>query len=256
MALANRLLAIEDLTVGIGGTKIASCQNLQVDAGQILILLGKNGSGKSTFLRTVCGLLKPISGNVLIKGHPLNSTQIHQEIAWLSQDEHSEFSWTVREYVGLGRLAHNQGLILSKVDQEKIEESLGQVDGIHLADRPMTELSGGERQRVRLARSLAQETPIIAMDEPTTHLDLDHQLQFLQLISALARQGKTILASLHDVSQAHQVGSQFMMFAQGHATWVSNSRDLTKEMLEATLGVRFEHRDGQFLPIYPTTIGH
>ena len=248
----NQILSIHNLTVGIAGHAIAKCDDLALEPGKVLVLIGKNGSGKSTFLRTIGGILRPIEGVICFGENKQQDVQIEKIAAWLSQEEHLEFSWTVREYVSLGRIAHNQGLLLTTSDKEVVEQSLAQADAEQLAERFVHELSGGERQRVRLARALAQETPIILMDEPTTHLDIEHQIQILGLIDKLKKQGKSIIVSLHDVVQAEQIGSQFLMFHDGRA---KKTQELDVKMLEQTLGVQFEHfkngsQNGRIVPIF------
>ncbi len=243
-------LATHDLTVGIGGSPIAACDDVGLNSGDVLVLIGKNGAGKSTFLRTIGGLLKPITGDISFLGQPQRSVSMEKMVAWLSQEEHFEFSWTVREYVGLGRIAHNAGLYLTQQDHHVIEDALSQTDAIDLSSRLIHELSGGERQRVRIARALAQDTPIILMDEPTTHLDLEHQMQVLNLIQKLAERGKSVVISVHDPVQAKLIGTQFMLFRAQKAHWVDGRDGLTKEMLEATLQVGFEQVGDRLLPRY------
>jgi iron complex transport system ATP-binding protein len=240
MELANHAVSVRGLKVGIADHVISDCDDVQLEPGDVLVLIGKNGSGKSTFLRTLSSVLKPITGEIQFDGRSQREIQIEKTIAWLSQEEHLEFSWTVREYVALGRIAQNSGLFLTKSDQEVVDHALTITDAYDLRERSIIELSGGERQRVRLARALAQETPMILMDEPTTHLDLEHQIQFLNLIKELAASGKTVVVSLHDVMQARQIGQKFLLFENGRATFVANPQDLTKDLLERTLGVRFE----------------
>lgn len=249
--MADPVLATQGLEVGIAGHLIARCDDLELATGEVLVLIGKNGAGKSTYLRTLGGLLKPMSGQVLFGGRPQAEVKLEKEAAWLSQEEHLEFAWSVTEYVSLGRLAHHSGLSLSAEDRQKVAEALAMVDAEDLADRTVLELSGGERQRVRVARALAQDTPLILMDEPTTHLDLEHQLAFLGLLEKLKREGKSIVVSLHDVFHAGQIGSRFLLFQNGVA---SHASSLTKEKLEATLSVGFEPTEsGYLVPIVRRT---
>ena len=254
MALDSQTLSIQNLTVGIAGHEVAKCDDITLRPGNVLVLIGKNGSGKSTFLRTIASFLKPIKGEITFGDQRQSEVKIEKIAAWLSQEEHLEFSWTVTEYVSLGRIAQNAGLLLTPEDELAVQMALAITDSENLAQRFVHELSGGERQRVRVARALAQETPVILMDEPTTHLDIEHQIQILRLIEKLASQGKTIIISLHDAIQAKQIGTQFLMFSCKVAT---KSDDLNKELLERTLGVRFEQfesgdNSGLVFPIYRT----
>jgi iron complex transport system ATP-binding protein len=235
--LDSPTLSTKNLSIGIGGHLIATCDDLKLESGNVLALIGKNGSGKSTFLRTLSGILKPISGEISFGGQPQKVVKIEKIVAWLSQEEHLEFSWTVKEYVFLGRIAQNSGHNPTNADEEAVEEAIENTDCQELSTRFVHELSGGERQRVRIARALAQQTPLILMDEPTTHLDIEHQFQILWLIDKLAKQGKSIIVSLHDVVQAKTIGTQFLLFNNCKA---SISDELNKELLEQTLGVKFE----------------
>ena len=256
MTLDSPALSTNGLTIGIGGHLIAKCDDLSLEPGKVLVLIGKNGSGKSTFLRTLGGFIKPLSGEVFFGDKLQKEVKIEKIAAWLSQEEHLEFAWSVREYVSLGRIAHNSGLSLTSADLAAVNEALEQTDAIQLETRFVNELSGGERQRVRVARALAQETPVVLMDEPTTHLDIEHQIQTILLIEKLSKQGKTVIVSLHDVSQAKRIGSKFLLFSD-HVAQISD--DLRVELLERTLGVQFEQKSEgsgheHLTPIYCRTI--
>ncbi len=255
--LDSPTISTKDLSIGIGGHLIATCDDLKLERGKVLALVGKNGSGKSTFLRTLGGILKPISGEISFDGKPQKDVKIEKIAAWLSQEEHLEFSWSVREYVSLGRIAQNSGINFTGADEEAVDEAIENTDCQELSARFVHELSGGERQRVRVARALAQQTPLILMDEPTTHLDIEHQIQILWLIDKLAKQGKSIIVSLHDVVQAKTIGTQFLLFNNCKA---SISNELNKELLEQTLGVKFEQFDngdfaGLLFPNFCRTTG-
>lgn len=250
--LASPTLTTRGLEIGISGKQVAQCDDLTLEPGKVLVLVGKNGSGKSTFLRTIAGLIKPIAGEISFDGQPQNKVKTEKITAWLAQEEHLEFSWTVSQYVSLGRIAQNDGLNLTPADSQAVQAALLTTDCEALAERYYHELSGGERQRVRLARAIAQETPIILMDEPTTHLDIEHQIQILQLISRLIQDGKTIVISLHDTVQAKQIGTQFLLF-NDHVATIADA--LNEKLLEQTLGVRFEQCEtgqnaGLVFPIY------
>jgi iron complex transport system ATP-binding protein len=244
--LADSVLGTTNLVIGFQGQSIAKCVDFLLMPGEVLVLIGKNGSGKSTFLRTLCGILKPISGTVHFNNQPADSTRIEREVSWLAQEEYQEFSWKSEEYVALGRIAQNSGLVMSLADRLAVEQAINDADCENLRSRNIRELSGGERQRIRIARALAQETPIILMDEPTTHLDIDHQIQILQLIKKLSSRGKSIVVSMHDATMASFIGSKFLLFREGKAELKG---ELNKELLEQTLDVPFEQfQNGMLVP--------
>lgn len=171
---------------------------IKLAPGMLVGLVGPNGSGKSTLLQYAAGLL-PGEGAVAWAGRPLEQIPIldrGRTAAWVPQEVHFEFGFTVQAVVAQGRFAHGD-------DERGVAEALARFDLTALAQRPVTRLSGGERQRVLLARALVTEAPLQLWDEPFAALDVRHALEGLRLAAELARGGRTMLFSLHDLRVAH-----------------------------------------------------
>ncbi|MGB9879370.1 MAG: ABC transporter ATP-binding protein, partial [Anaerolineae bacterium] len=190
-------LSARDVAVRFNGATVLGPLDLDIPPGTFAALLGPNGSGKTTLLRVLSGALSPSTGEVLLDNVPLRSygpREIARRIGVVPQSFHLDFSFTVYETVAMGRYTHH-GLwelrALQDADHEKTMAALRAVGIEDLADRPVTQLSGGERQRVVLAQTLAQDTPILLLDEPLNNLDLNHQLAVMQLLGTLNQQGRT-----------------------------------------------------------------
>ena len=197
-------LVVEKVSIGRKEILLTDV-SFRVDQGQIFVLLGPNGAGKSTLLQALCGIIRPLSGSILVNGDEIGSLKLAERsrrIAWVPQEEFVEFGWTAREFAALGRATLSDSVFESKVDNDATTAALQLCDAAHLADRPLTELSGGERQRVRIARAIAQDADILVLDEPASQLDISHVLSILDLLTELAEKGKTIILTVHDVNQA------------------------------------------------------
>jgi len=200
-------LALERVSFGYDGEPVLHEVSLQLAQGELVGLLGPNGAGKTTLLRLASGLLAPAGGRVLLVGHPLRGltrATVARNVAVVPQDFAVQFAYTVRQIVALGRMPH-RGLLgtATPTDRRAVARALAATHTDDLADRVFNELSGGERQRVLLALALAQESPIVLLDEPTAHLDVKHQTETLELLRRLNRErGITVLAALHDLNLA------------------------------------------------------
>ena len=162
-------------------------------------------------------------------------------ISWIPQEESFEFGWKAEEYVGLGRVAHNHTLVETSEDVDAIRSAMELTDCRQLVGRSILEMSGGERQRVRLARAIAQETPVLAMDEPTSHLDIAHQWEFLAKCELLRQAGKTLVISLHDVNQAISLNAEYLLVSPRSVQHFETSDSLIRsEALTSSFGVHFE----------------
>ena len=181
--------------------------DLQLRRGELVGLIGPNGSGKTTLLKVLSGLLSPRRGSVRLDGEDLTCfthRQIARRIAVVPQELSTPFIFTAWEMVMLGRTPHVRPLVgVSPRDRQVAEEKMALTGTLEVASRLFNELSGGEQQRVIVAMALAQEAEILLLDEPTVHLDINHQVEILELIKQLNRQqGLTVLTIIHDLNLA------------------------------------------------------
>ncbi len=212
-------LSIENLTVSYGDKVILNELNLQIPKGKITALIGPNGCGKSTLLKTVARILSPKQGQILLQGeslHKQDTRQVARKLALLPQAPITPEGVTIRELVGYGRAPWGSRWgRLSDEDRAIVQHALEQVGLLELADRPATDLSGGQRQRAWIAMILAQKTDLVLLDEPTTWLDIAHQIELLKLMRELNLQGKTIVVVLHDLNQACRYCDELVVLKQG-----------------------------------------
>jgi len=201
------VLDINNISTGYYDENIIRGVSLNINKGDFLGIIGPNGSGKTTLLRAVTRVLKIRSGSVFFKGKDIQQMGMKEfcrNVAFVSQDIAADFSFTVMELVLLGRIPHLKRLQLeSRKDLEIAERALSLTACSSLKDKNIDELSAGERQRVLLARALAQEPVLLFLDEPTSHLDIGHQIQVMDLLSKFNREsGLTIAMVLHDLNLA------------------------------------------------------
>jgi len=213
-------LETRELFVSYGSTLVVDSLDLSVPSGALTALTGPNGSGKSTILRTLSGLLKPGHGTVLLDGlsiSRLSTREVAQRVGVLSQGPVAPEGLTVQDLVRQGRYPHRPLFgRWSEKDAVAFNNALALTGMTDLRERPVDQLSGGQRQRAWIAMTLAQETPILLLDEPTTFLDLAHQIEVMELASDLVRKmGKTIVAVLHDLNQAARYADHMVMLKGG-----------------------------------------
>ena len=194
--------------------------SLGLKKGDIVGLIGPNGSGKTTLLRLLSGFLPPKSGSVCLSGRDLGQMsrrEIARLIAVVPQELEMLFSFSVWEMVMMGRTPHAPRLLgARRGDREAVERVMERVDIQYLAQRPFQELSGGERQKVIVAMALAQEPDILLLDEPTVHLDINHQVEVLELLRRLNREsGLTVLATMHDLNLAALYFDNLVLLNEG-----------------------------------------
>lgn len=199
-------LEVKDLWVSLGGRQILHGINLDLEAGAVHGILGPNGCGKTTLIRSMCGAVKPDSGQVLLDGTAigaLSPTALARRMAVVWQGGVISSDITVARLVSYGRYAHTPWWKVNPPDRdEAVVEAMERTHITSLADRRVASLSGGERQRVWIATALAQRPRILLLDEPTTYLDIAHQIDVLELIGELNADGLTVVAVLHDLTQA------------------------------------------------------
>ncbi len=198
------MLSTHQLAIGYQPKKaLAKNINLSLQSGQLVGLIGQNGVGKSTFIRTICGLQNRIDGSIELNGKEIaeqNLKDLSKKISVVLTGKPESLNLSVLELVALGRHPYSGWLgNLKENDREKIEEAISSMEVNYLAEKRLFELSDGQLQKVMIARALAQETDIIILDEPTSHLDLKNKIEVLELLKKIAKNGKAILISTHEV---------------------------------------------------------
>jgi iron complex transport system ATP-binding protein len=216
-------ISAQGITAGYGPDDVLLGVDLDLGDRELLGVLGPNGCGKSTLIRALTGILPLRSGNVRIHGDPLehfSRRALARAVAVVPQRRDLLFSFTAFETVMMGRTPHlNRFQRERQSDRDKAEESLRATHALDLADRFVSDLSGGEQQRVHIARALAQDPRILLLDEPTTHLDINHQIEVFELLLRLRDQeGIAILCVSHDVNFAAEYCDRIVLMKAGRAT--------------------------------------
>jgi len=233
----------ERLTVAYRGRPALSDVDLHIGVGERVALVGPNGAGKSTLLRAVAGLVDPAAGTVELTGTALaklDRLAIARRLAVVPQLSALPFSTTVEEVVALGRLPHEHPIRgLRPSDRAAVAGAIDRVGVGHLLGRDARELSQGERQLVLLAMAVAQAAPVLALDEPTVHLDLRHQVEVMELLADLnQREGTTVIAVLHDISLAAHFFERIVVLDKGRVVADGPPADaLTPDRIREVFGV-------------------
>ena len=214
------VLDAQAVSVRLGKSPVLKDVTLSIPRGTVTAVIGPNGSGKSTLLRALARLLRPETGSVLLDGAAIarmSPGQVARQIATLPQSPGAVPGMTVQELVEQGRYPHTGPLrMLSDRDHAAVERALELTSSSRFRHRLLDSLSGGERQRVWIALALAQEPRILLLDEPTTFLDINHQIQVLNLIRALNREhGLTVVMALHDLNHASQYAERLVVLHGG-----------------------------------------
>jgi len=236
-------MTASDLRVGYGSREILSGVDLELRAGAVTAIIGPNGSGKSTLLRTLCRLLAPDEGSIAVDGRPISAMRtrdLAQTMAFLPQAPTAPEGMTVRELVARGRHPH-QTLFRqwSTRDAAEVDAALDLTGLAELADRDVQTLSGGQRQRAWIALSLAQDTGILLLDEPTTYLDIAHSIEVLDLVDHLCVDlGRTVVMVIHDLNLAIRYADELVVVHDGRiAAQGPPDRVITEPLLEAVFGL-------------------
>jgi len=214
------MLTVDGLSVSYGEKAVLQQVGFHLAAGQVLAVIGPNGAGKSTLIRALSGVLPVKGGAVRLDGRDLrqySEVERARRIAVVPQAVNLPAAFTVWETVLLGRTPHLNWLgQLTAKDEDIARWALERTDTQALAGRPVNQLSGGEQQRVLLARALAQSAPVMLLDEPTAHLDLQYQLSLLELVRELAHQEKlAVLVALHDLNLVSRYADKVALLAEG-----------------------------------------
>lgn len=228
MSIAFR---IEDLTSGYEKTTIFNELNVMITEGKITTIIGPNGCGKSTLLKTIGRILKKTHGEIFLQEQnmqELSTKEIAKRLAILSQSPSAPFQLKVEELISYGRYPHRKNVNrLSAQDIEKIEWAMDVTNTTEFRERELAQLSGGQRQRVWLAMALAQETDILLLDEPTTYLDMAHQLEVLHIVQKLNEEhGCTIVMVLHDINHAARFSHELIAMKEGEVLACGNPQNI------------------------------
>ena len=241
--MTGHLLVASGLSAGYDNKDILHGLDLEVPPGKITVIVGANACGKSTFLRTLARLISPSQGQVLLDSksiHRIPSRDLARTLGLLPQSPIAPEGITVADLVSRGRHPH-QSLFSrwTRKDDEAVDSALVATKTFDLAERPIDELSGGQRQRVWIAMALAQQTDILLLDEPTTFLDINHQIEVLDLLTDLNRmRGTTVVMVLHDLNLAARYADHLVAIADGHVHISGRPEDvLTEETVRDVFGL-------------------
>lgn len=213
------VLAAEQLSIRYKDRVILRDIDLQFEKGKMYAIIGANGCGKTSLIRTISRNARPASGKVLLNGRDIfrtNTRKVAQSMAVLAQINNTMSDVTVRALVQFGRYAHKEWWRGSSKDSEIVDWALAKTNMIHLAERRINTLSGGERQRAWIAMCIAQKPQILLLDEPTTYLDISHQLEIMELVRSLNQEeGITIVMVLHDINHAARYSDELIVLNEG-----------------------------------------
>lgn len=242
------ILEVNNLSAGYENGIVIQDISFSLKKGDFLSILGKNGSGKSTLIKALQGLLKNISGGISVNGEDvlsLSSRQLAKKISYVPQIFSSSFEFSVAETVLMGRYARQSRLRSSSSDDSRIIEEVMTLTQIaHLREKKVAHLSGGERQRVFIARALAQDTPLLFLDEPSSHLDINYQVEIYQILKRLQEEkGKTILTTEHNINLAIPYSQKIMFLKDGRVYAIGPpdrlvTRKNIQEVFEAAVEIR------------------
>ena len=233
----------EDLTLAYGERTIARGLGIEVPDGSFTVVIGPNACGKSTLLRALARMLTPERGHVYLDGsviQSLPSKEVARRLGLLPQSATAPDGITVADLVARGRFPHQKLLRQwTREDERAVDAAMAATQVLELADRGVDELSGGQRQRVWIAMALAQETPLLLLDEPTTYLDIAHQIEVLDLCAQLhEEQGRTLVAVLHDLNHACRYATHLVALKEGRVVAEGEpSRIVTAELVEEVFGL-------------------
>lgn len=237
------ILKVDQLEVSYESSYVIRNLNLELEKGKVTTIIGPNGCGKSTLLKTMGRIIKQKHGTVFFKGKDLtslNTKKVAQELAILSQSPLTPAELTVEALVAYGRYPYRKNLKeLNAKDQKIIEWAMEVTQTIEFRHRALGSLSGGQRQKVWIAMAMAQETEILLLDEPTTYLDMAHQLEVLELIHYLnKKQNRTIVMVLHDINQAARFSDVMIAMKQGEIKKIGPPQEIiTKPVLKEVFNI-------------------
>lgn len=257
--MAQPTIQIRSLSTGYRGknnvTVVAHDINATIYGGELTCLLGPNGAGKSTLLRTLSAFLSPVSGDIIIMGrnlHDYSDKELAKVIGVVLTEKTDLRNMTVEDLVGLGRSPYTGFWgTLQEHDRQTVSKAIEMVGITALKDRMVQTLSDGERQKVMIAKALAQETPVIFLDEPTAFLDFPSKVELMQLLHCLSRTtGKTIFLSTHDIDMALQIADTIWLMDRSKGVFIGTPKELadkgTLQDFFVRKGITFDTESGLF----------
>ncbi|WP_110928201.1 ABC transporter ATP-binding protein [Bacillus massiliglaciei] len=249
------ILRMEELETSYERHKVFEGLNLEIKPGLVTTVIGPNGCGKSTLLKTISRIIKQRQGKVFLQGEDLSkipTREVAKKMALLTQNPSAPAELTVEDLISYGRYPHRKnGGRLTSEDREAIEAAMEMTQTLSFRDRPLGNLSGGQRQKVWLAMALAQETDILLLDEPTTYLDMAHQLDVLKIVEELnIRKKCTIVMVLHDLNHAARFSHEMVAMKEGKIIARGTPKEImTKNVLRSVFQIEARLIDDQGVPV-------
>lgn len=244
------MIKVSGLHYAYGEKPILNGLDLHVEAGSMCAIMGANGCGKTTLMRCLSRLVEPQKGSIELAGKPLQNYSVRelaQTLSLVRQQTATDLEFSAFEIVLMGRNPYQKRLQNeSESDMQIVERCMNMTNTWHLRDSRPNEMSGGELQRVMIARALAQQTPVMLLDEPTSNLDIAHQMEIMQLLSDINRnEHKTILIVVHDMNLAYAYCPQLLLLQKGTSLYYGGMREgLTPERIREVFGVNARILDG------------
>jgi iron complex transport system ATP-binding protein len=253
--LSEHIISLDRFAIGYQKDHALLSQlNLTVNRGEMVALIGRNGTGKSTLLKSLIGLLRPLEGNCMLEGRPLHEYTLLQRartLSFVSSQITQLPSLTVGELVGLGRMPYTGWMgRLNQEDRKLVSQALREVQMTTFEDRKLDCLSDGERQRAMIARAFVQDTPLMILDEPTAFLDIPNTYDLIRLLSSFRERGRSIVYSTHDLETALQCADKLWVIHEGRilegAPEDLGLSGLFNELFSSS-GIRYDEHSGRFL---------
>lgn len=240
--MAEHFLDVCEIDCSYDGEKVLREVSLAVKRGDLVGLIGPNGSGKTTLLRAIGRVLRPNTGEVRLAGQDIylvGQKRVAQQVATVPQEMTIAFDFTVQEVVLMGRTPHLKRFTgEDAADFSIVEQAMRRARVLHLKERSITQLSGGEKQKVIIAQALAQRPELLLLDEPTSHLDIHHQLEILDLVQSLSQRGVAVIASFHDLNLAAQYCDYILLLSGGRLRVTGTPEEIfTADRIKEHFGV-------------------
>lgn len=249
-------LSIRKLTYRLHQRPLIEDISFDFQPGILYGILGPNGAGKSTLLKTISRIWTPASGTIHWQDANLlnfSRMELSRTVSLVPQNPSLYFDFPAHAMVAMGCYARGSK---SQEARNHIEEALRQVDGWHLRDQMLSQLSGGERQRIYIARALATQAPVVLLDEPTSYLDLRHQLEIWHLLRRLVKKGKLVIAAVHDLTAAQRFCDDLVVLQNGSCKATGPYREvMTPKLLQEVFGVERNHSSGQY-QLHPAVLDY